>query len=80
MGRYWTISVDARAVRGLYALPRGVAGQVTDALEALRSDPIPADVEPVEELQNTYQLAVADHIVEYEVVAEKRLIKVLNVA
>lgn len=79
MLRHWTIRVNARAVQSLYALPRGVAGEVTNAIDTLLDDATPAHVEPIEDLPNAYRLFVADHVVEYEVIAESRTIKILNV-
>jgi mRNA-degrading endonuclease RelE of RelBE toxin-antitoxin system len=78
--RHWTISVNARAVQALYTLPRGVAGLVTDAIDRLLDDPTPAQAEVVEGLANVYRLSVGDHVVEYEVAHERRVIKILNVA
>lgn len=80
MVRQWSIRVDARAVRALYALPRGIAGEVTDAIDQLLKDPIPDHVEPVEEIRNVYRLTIGGHLVEYEVIEEQRAIKILNVA
>jgi mRNA-degrading endonuclease RelE of RelBE toxin-antitoxin system len=78
--RHWTISVNARAVQALYALPRGVAGLVTDAIDRLLDNPTPVQAELVEGLANVYRLTAGDHVVEYEIVHERRLIKILNVA
>lgn len=78
--RHWTISVNARVVQALYALPRGVAGLVTDAIDRLLDEPAPTEAELVEGLANTYRLTVGEHVVEYEVVHERRIIKILNVA
>jgi len=79
MLRHWTISVNARAVQSLYALPRGVAGEVTNAIDTLLDHTTPTHAEPIEGLPNAYRLFVADHVVEYEVIAESRIIKILNV-
>ena len=80
MLRHWSIRVDARAVQALYALPRGTAGEVTDAIDQLLDNPIPNHVEPVEEIQHVYRLTNGDYLVEYEVIEEQRTIKILNVA
>jgi hypothetical protein len=80
MRRQWTISVSVRAVQALYASPRGVAGQVTDGIDKLLDNPVSDDSDPVEGLANVYRVVIADHIVEYEVAIERRLIKILNVA
>jgi len=79
MNSRWIITVNKRYLEALYRLPRGVAGEVTDAIETLQNDPTPVQAETVEGRANTYRLTIADHLIEYEVVSEKRIIKLLSV-
>ena len=79
MSSRWVITVNKRYLEALYRLPRGTAGEVTDAVETLQNDQTPAQAEAVEGRANTYRLTIADHLVEYEVVSEKRIIKLLSV-
>jgi mRNA-degrading endonuclease RelE of RelBE toxin-antitoxin system len=80
MASRWTIRVDVRAVRDLYTLPRGIAGDVTDAIDGLPDNPIPEEAEPVESLDDVYRLIVGPNVVEYQVVADEQVIKILNIA
>lgn len=66
-----TARYDPDAVRGLYRLPRGVAGEVTEAIRRLLTNPTPPDCKPVEGRTRTYRIYPADHSVEYEIVEEQ---------
>jgi hypothetical protein len=73
----WTPRYDVEAVRAIYTLPRGVAGEVTDAIRQLLVDPRPPKSEPVPGRDQTYQIHVQGHRVEYELIAEQQILKIL---
>jgi hypothetical protein len=73
----WTPRYDVEAVRAIYTLPRGVAGEVTEAIRHLLVDPRPPESEPVSGRDQTYQIYVQGHRVEYELLVEQRIIKIL---
>ena len=73
----WTPHYDVEAVRALYTLPRGVAGAVTEAIKKLLSEPRPAQSEPVPGRDQTFQIHVQGHRVEYELMEAQQMLKVL---
>ncbi|MCB0111874.1 MAG: type II toxin-antitoxin system RelE/ParE family toxin [Caldilineaceae bacterium] len=73
----WTPRYDVEAVRAIYTLPRGVAGEVTEAIKTLLSDPRPPKSEPVPGRDQTFQIHVQGHRVEYELMEEQQIIKIL---
>lgn len=75
----WTISIAFEAMQDLRSFPRGPAGDVTDIIDQLRLDPHPPNSDPVEDTENIYVLNVAGYTVEYEVITEQRLVKILSV-
>lgn len=73
----WTPRYDIEAVRAIYTLPRGVAGEVTAAIKNLLTDPQPPGSEPVPGRDQTFQIQVHGHRVEYELMAEQQILKIL---
>jgi len=66
-----TAHYGPNAVRGLYRLPRGIAGEVTEAIKQLLTNPTPPDCEPVQGRERTYRIHPAGHTVEYEIMKEQ---------
>lgn len=71
----WELRYNRTAVRELYAIPRGVASYVTEAIAALQNDPYRPDAELL--APNVYRLIVHGHIVEYSIDASNKIVKVL---
>jgi hypothetical protein len=62
-------------VRELYAIPRGIAAYVTEAIAGLQHDPFRPDAELLS--PNVYRLIVRGHIVEYSIDTSNRIVKIL---
>ena len=76
----WTLRYTADAIAGMYAIPRGLAADVTVAIRALQHIPIPNDATPDPTGKpNTYVITPAGHRVTYEVIEPERIVKILTV-
>jgi len=75
----WQIRYSPRATAGIYLIPRGVAGNVSEAIKALLKDPRAG--EQVEGRLNTYQIKPEGHPIMYELIetGEPQLIVVLSI-
>jgi hypothetical protein len=60
-----------------FTLPRGIAGEVREAIRRLLVDPRPPESELASGRDQTYRLYAQGHGVEYELMAEQRIIKIL---
>lgn len=75
----WQIRYSPRAVAGIYLIPRGVAGNVSDTIKALVKNPRAG--EQVEGRVNTYKISTEGHLIEYELIesGEPQIIAILNI-
>jgi hypothetical protein len=75
----WQIRYSPRATAGIYTIPRGIAGNISDAIKALSKNPRAG--EPVQGRPDTYQIKPEGHLVMYEVIetGEPQLIVVLTI-
>lgn len=76
----YTIIAKPAAITGLHRLERGIAGTVSEKIDRLRTDPIPADAEVIPFTVNMYRIRVLDRAVEYQVDHAQRVINLLSVA
>jgi mRNA-degrading endonuclease RelE of RelBE toxin-antitoxin system len=60
----------------LYRIPRGIVANVNDAISRLATTPIPYTALAAG-LPNTYLLAIAGHVIAYEVLDNERVIVIL---
>jgi mRNA-degrading endonuclease RelE of RelBE toxin-antitoxin system len=72
----YTIRMTPVARRSLYRISRGVVANVTAAISQLATVPIPYTAMAAG-LPNTYLLAVAGHVIAYEVIESERVIVIL---
>lgn len=75
LGR-WTLRYHPDATRDIYAIDRGEAAQVTEAIRQLSSVPLPY-IAVALELPHTYLLNVGNHVVGYEIIESERVIRIL---
>lgn len=75
----WQIRYSPKATAGIYMIPRGVAGNVSEAIKALLKNPRAG--EQVEGRLNTYTIVPEGHPVIYELIeaGEPQLIVILNI-
>ena len=73
----WTISIVPSAMADAYRLPREAAATVTKAIAALGSDPKPQGYESIEDEPDTYMIQVGENVVEYELLEDDKLVRVL---
>ena len=76
----WTIVVAPEVVRALYQIPRGRVSEVTTAIDDLRRVPMPFGAQSIEGRDETYRIAVAGHIIEYELDREGQRIVLLFIS
>lgn len=62
-----TVRFTIEAMQELYRVPRGPAAQITEMIEYLRLDPYPPTSTAVDEMEGTYQLTIAEYVLEYQV-------------
>jgi mRNA-degrading endonuclease RelE of RelBE toxin-antitoxin system len=75
----WQIRYHPAATVGIYAIPRGPAAAVAEAIRELVKNPTGG--QPIEDRVNAYRLRVAGYTVEYELRTEQELqvIAILNI-
>lgn len=71
----WELRYNRTAVTELYAIPRGVAAYVTDAIAGLQNDPYRPDAEML--TPGIYRLIVHGHIIEYSIDSSSKIVKIL---
>jgi hypothetical protein len=76
----WTIHYMPAATAGIRKVPRGPAADVTAAIASLQRVPIhdTAIPDPIGRA-NTYVVTVAGHVVTYEILAQRQLIRILTI-
>ena len=76
----WTIVIVPEVVRSLYQIPRGRMAEVTTAIDELGRVPIPFGAQPIADRDDTYRMAVAGHVVEYELDREEQRVVLLLIS
>jgi mRNA interferase RelE/StbE len=71
----YTLRYTPQAVRGINAIPRGIAANVTAAIRALAYDPRPPGCQQFGE--NRYRISEWGYIIEYEIREREVVITVL---
>ena len=76
----WTIHYMPAATVGIRRIPRGPAADVTAAIAALQRVPVPHSAIPDPTGRaHTYVITVADHTITYEILEQRRLIRILTI-
>jgi len=65
-----TMTISPKALGEMYQLPRGIAGQVTEAIRQLQTNPFPEDSVPISGDEQLYSITVAGYTVVYQVTEE----------
>lgn len=73
-----TLYMHPDAIRELYRIPRGVAGELTKVIRLLEVDPTPANSTPAPGRPGRHYLTALGYIVEYEIEEEKLTILVIE--
>lgn len=77
----WTRYIAQSVARFIYTLPRGHATSLRDALSVLRTNPHPEGAKPlvVDELPNLYEVKLGLYRIEYQMLVQERVIRILFV-
>ena len=77
----WALHISQSVARFIYTLPRGQATSLRDALATLRmnSHPEGTALLTVTELPNLFEATVGGFCIQFQVLAEQRVIRVLFV-
>ena len=75
-----SIFLAPRAIRDLYAIPRGVAGELTKALRVLETDPTPDNSTPIPERPGRHELLLLDYMAVYAVEETRIVILTIDAA
>ena len=73
-----TIHIHPDAVRELYLIPRGIAGELTKLIRALETDPTPANSQPSPGRPGRHEFQALEYVVVYEISEEKITILVID--
>ena len=75
----WEPRYTQKATQGLrsFHVESGIAGKINNAIKALCNEKDPRSEDPIEETENMYLLWIGEQVVEYEVVEENKIIKIL---
>jgi hypothetical protein len=75
----WQIRYSPRATAGIYTIPRGIAGNVSEAIKTLPQNPWVG--EQVEGRPDTYEIRPEGHLVRYELIetSEPQVIVILTI-
>ena len=81
MREFWTLYLAHEVTRFSYTLPRGQAVELRDALAILRTNPKPEGAKPlvIEELPHVYAVKIGLYRIEYQIVEQGRIIRILFV-
>ena len=81
MREFWTIHIARDVARFIYTLPRGQVTELRDALALLRSEPRPEGAKRlvIEELDNIYAIKLGQYRIEYQMIEQDRIIRILLV-
>lgn len=79
LAKYYTLFIHPNALRGLYAIPRGVAGELTAAIRMLETDPTPPQAISVLGRSNRYELRLTGYVAVYQLDEEQRKVTLLLV-
>lgn len=81
MREFWTIHIARDVARFIYTLPRGQATELRDALAKLRTNPQPEGAQRlvIEELSSVYTVKLGLYRIEYQMLEQDRIIRVLLV-
>ncbi len=77
----WALHISRSVTRFIYTLPRGQATALRDVLAVLRTSSHPEGATPltVTELPNLFEATIGSFHIQYQVVAEQRVIRILFV-
>lgn len=75
----WEPRYTQKATQGLrsFHVESGIAGTINRVIKALCEEENPRNDNPIEETENMYRHIIGDHVVEYEVVEEGKILKIL---
>jgi mRNA-degrading endonuclease RelE of RelBE toxin-antitoxin system len=79
MRNRWTVRINANALRSIYRIGRGVVAKLTETIDGLELDPIPAEATLLQGHDNTYELKVIGYVISYELMSASQTIRVLSV-
>lgn len=75
----WTVRINAHALRSIYRIGRGVVAKLTETIDGLELDPVPAGATPLHGRENTYELKVVGYVISYELLSTSQTIRILSV-
>jgi mRNA-degrading endonuclease RelE of RelBE toxin-antitoxin system len=73
----WTIVVHPNFIKALYQIGRGLAGDISDVLELIASDPTRFGV-PIPDKPGFYRCKLIDHVLIYEVDQNLKFVRMFS--